>query len=138
VKVGPEEFDDALSRVLKAVTLKAGGPDTPEKEWRITGKYANRSLVATWATAPYLHNNSVPTLYHLLLPADQRPPTFPVGHREYDQEKLGYTTEVAGAPKFTFDTSQKGNSNTGHTGRKYGTDLSPDDRRNLLEYLKGH
>jgi hypothetical protein len=144
VKVGPEEFDNALSRVLKAVTAKAGGTVKPEKEWRVTRKYANRPLVAAWATAPYLHNNSVPTLYHLLLPADQRPATFPVGHREYDPQKLGYTTEVAGAPKFLFDTRQKdtgenaGNSNSGHTGHKYGTDLSPDERMQLLEYLKRH
>ena len=63
------------------------------------------------------HNNSVPTLYHLLLPADQRPGTFPVGHREFDPVKLGYTTDRPGTPTFLFDTTRPGNGNAGHTGR---------------------
>lgn len=105
-----------------------------------------RPLTAVWATAPYLHNGSVPTLYHLLLPTDQRPRTFPLGHREYDPELVGYTLDAEDAP-FTFDVDApvlvpgggkvageaNGNSNGGHL---YGTTLAAADRMALVEYLK--
>jgi hypothetical protein len=134
-KVDNKEFDVALSEALKKITVAAGGTVSPNKEWRVTKEYASRPLVAPWATAPYLHNNSVPTLYHLLLPAKDRPKTFPVGHREYDPVKLGYTTEGAGPPSVTFDTTKAGNGNGGH---EYGTaELKEEaDRLALLEYLK--
>jgi hypothetical protein len=133
-QVSGKEFDEALSEALKKITEAAGGTVKPGKEWRVTREYASRPLVAPWATAPYLHNNSVPTLYHLLLPAKDRPKMFPVGHREYDPVKLGYTTEGAGPPSVTFDTTQPGNGNAGH---EYATDkLTEDDRMVLLEYLK--
>ena len=86
---------------------------------------------AFWATAPYLHNGSVPSLWHLLHPA-QRPAKFIVGNREYDSAKLGYSTTGSG---WTFDASQPGNSNVGHTGERYGTNLTEDQKAALLEYL---
>jgi len=122
--------------VLKSLVNRAGGQTDTKKLWRLTRSYADRPLVAPWATAPYLHNNSVPTLYHLLLPAEERPKTFPVGHREYDPVKLGYTTDRPGTPTFPFDTTKPGNGNRGHTGPAYGTNLSPTEREALLEYLK--
>jgi mono/diheme cytochrome c family protein len=133
--VNGDQFDVALSDALKKITVAAGGTVSEKKEWRITKEYVSRPLVAPWATAPYLHNNSVPTLYHLLLPAANRPKTFPLGHREYDPVKLGYTTEAAGPPSVLFDTSLPGNSNVGH---EYGVaDLKDEaDRMALLEYLK--
>jgi hypothetical protein len=134
--VGGAEFNVALSQALKKVTRKAGGTVSDSNEWRVTGQYASRPLVASWATAPYLHNNSVPTIYHLLLPADQRPKTFPVGSREYDPVKLGYKIDAAGTPSSPFDTTQPGNSNSGHSGPEFGTDLKDDERMDLLEYLK--
>lgn len=137
--VGAEEFDVALSRVLKDVARKAGGTVRQQKEWRTTVKgYANRPLVAAWATAPYLHNNSVPTLHDLLLPADQRPRKFWVGSREYDAQKLGYqTAEDDTIPQSLVDTSLPGNSNAGHSGPQYGTSMTEEERADLLEYLKG-
>ena len=48
-----------------------------------------RALNGIWATAPYLHNGSVPTLYDLLLPAADRPKKFRVGSRELDVKKVG-------------------------------------------------
>jgi hypothetical protein len=134
---GTEQFNVALSRVLKAVVTKAGGAVSPENQWRITRQYAGRPLVAVWATAPYLHNNSVPTLYHLLLPVDQRPGSFSVGSREYDTEKLGFDWGPMGSPRFLFDTTKPGNSSAGHSGKEYGTELSEAERADLLEYLKG-
>jgi hypothetical protein len=100
--------------------------------WRATGQYRARPLTGVWATAPYLHNGSVPTLWHLLHPT-QRPAKFVVGNREYDPAKLGYSTIGNG---WTFDTSQPGNSNIGHNGDMYGTNLTEDQKAALLEYLK--
>jgi hypothetical protein len=108
-----------------------GIPDS-EVVWRVTGQYGVRTLQGAWATAPYLHNGSVPSLYELLLPASRRSSTFPVGHAEYDPVKVGYTMN-APAGTARFETSLPGNSNTGH---EYGTDLSEAERMALLEYLK--
>jgi len=107
--------------------------------WQTTRSYAARPLVSIWASAPYLHNGSVPTLYHLLLPAKDRPKLFPVGHREFDPVKLGYTIDLKAIPVdqypllFEINTTMSGNSNAGH---EYGTNLSDADRYDLLEYLK--
>ncbi len=100
--------------------------------WRATGQYLARPLTGVWATAPYLHNGSVPTLWDLLHPS-QRPAKFIMGNREYDPAKLGYANTGNG---WTFDTSQPGNSNSGHAGDKYGTNLTEDQKASLLEYLK--
>ncbi len=100
--------------------------------WRTTSHYVARPLIAPWATAPFLHNNSVPTLADLLLPPDQRPVQFFVGSSEYDTARLGFvTSERPGS--FPFETKTPGNSNAGHN---YGTNLSSQERSSLLEYLK--
>ena len=85
-----------------------------------------------WATAPYLHNGSVPSLYELLQPPTKRSQVFYVGNREFDPDKVGVKS---GHSKngFRFDTRLPGNRNTGHP---YGTDLNEDDRFDLLEFLK--
>ena len=106
--------------------------DARKVVWRRTGQYLARPLSGVWATAPYLHNGSVPTLWHLFHP-DQRPVKFTTGNREYDPKNIGYSTSGSG---WTFDTSQPGNSNIGHSGDKYGTNLSEDQKAVLLEYLK--
>ena len=97
--------------------------------------YKARPLEGIWATAPYLHNGSVPTLYDLLLPPAQRPKTFAVGTRTFDPQKVGYSTDPkADGNSFTFDTSLLGNSNKGHV---YGVGaLTQTQRLELLEYLK--
>jgi hypothetical protein len=118
--------DDGIS------TADQAAMDANPVIWRATGQYLARPLTGVWATAPYLHNGSVPTLWHLLHPA-QRPAKFIAGNREYDPEKLGYST---GGNGWTFDTSQPGNSNIGHAGDKYGTNLTEDQKVALLEYLK--
>lgn len=93
--------------------------------------YKARPLNGMWASAPYLHNGSVPTLYDLLLPATDRPKRFAVGRTEFDPEKVGYVTD--GESPWVHDTSVIGNHNGGH---EYGTTLSEDDRWALVEYLK--
>jgi hypothetical protein len=103
--------------------------------------YKSRPLDGIWATAPYLHNGSVPTLADLLRAPADRPAQFNVGTRRYDPRRVGYVTDP-GAPgnSFTFRTRDAGgepipgNSNDGHV---YGVDrLSESDRQALLEYLK--
>jgi len=72
--------------------------------------YKARPLAGIWATAPYLHNGSVPTLYQLLLPADRRDKIFYLGSHEFDPKNVGVsTTKIDGA--FEFRTEQTGNSN---------------------------
>lgn len=95
-------------------------------------EYKARPLNGIWATAPYLHNGSVPSLAELLLPPEQRSKKFAVGRREFDPQNVGFQTGDAPGT-FTFDTAAAGNANTGH---RYGAKLSADDRRALLEYLK--
>lgn len=94
--------------------------------------YAARPLAGIWATAPYLHNGSVPTLFALLQPADQRPSEFYVGNREYDPKNMGYLT-TPGPGSFKFETGRDGNSNRGH---EYGKELNDDQRYALIEYIK--
>ena len=93
--------------------------------------YKARPLNGIWATAPYLHNGSVPTIHDLLLPAASRPKKFSVGRREYDPRKVGYVSD--GQIPFVIDTSVTGNGNGGH---EYGVTLSDADRWALVEYLK--
>ena len=56
--------------------------------WRITNAYHTRRLSGIWASPPYLHNGSVPTLWDLLQPSSERPMEFQVG-RELDPAKVG-------------------------------------------------
>jgi hypothetical protein len=98
------------------------------------GPYAPRPLHGIWAAAPFLHNGSVPTLYDLMLPAEQRPKKFALGAREYDPVKLGFVvTTTCSQEDCLVDTTRTGDGNGGHL---YGADLSDSDRMALLEYLK--
>ncbi len=123
-------------------SLKHGNydPDTSADPYASLLSYKARSLNGIWATAPYLHNGSVPTLYDLLLPkkgekdpanGEYRPDKFQVGSREFDPAKVGLKSD--GYTGFLFDTGHRSNSNAGHT---YGTGLDKEKRLDLLEYLK--
>jgi mono/diheme cytochrome c family protein len=103
--------------------------------------YKVRPLDGVWATPPYLHNGSVPNIYALLSPVSERPAKFWLGNREYDPVNIGYRTDKIDGG-FEFDTSVRGNHNTGHefSDEKkdgvIGPRLSPDERRALVEYIK--
>ncbi|WP_249119140.1 MULTISPECIES: di-heme-cytochrome C peroxidase [unclassified Bradyrhizobium] len=111
----------------------------------IQGKleYKVRPLNGVWATPPYLHNGSVPNVYALLSPVDERPKKFYLGNREYDPVNLGYKYDKL-TNGFEFDTSIRGNWNTGHefadkppkTKGVIGKKLAPDERKAIIEYLK--
>ena len=108
--------------------------------------YKGRPLNGIWATAPYLHNGSVPTLRDLLKPAahpdpkQRRPAKFWVGSREFDPAAVGFKSDDG---TFEFDTSLPGNWNVGH---EYGTGstangsdgvrLKDHEADELLEFLK--
>lgn len=106
----------------------------------VSVEYKARPLNGIWATAPYLHNGSVPNLDELFQPSAQRSKSFSIGVRTFDPVRVGYLTDVAGFPKFNVNDSNgnpiTGNSNAGHEGDQYGTSLSSDQRRQLIEYLK--
>ncbi len=109
--------------------------------------YAAPPLDGVWATAPYLHNDSVPTLVALL---DSRArPTYwrfkrTAGDQPiYDRAHVGWDYEVLTAGKAAamswdernriYDTTGKGYGNRGHA---FGDVLSAEQRRALVEYLK--
>ncbi|MGY4818656.1 di-heme-cytochrome C peroxidase [Pseudomonas chlororaphis subsp. piscium] len=104
--------------------------------------YKARPLAGVWATPPFLHNGSVPSLYQLLSPQAERASTFYKGTFEYDPKHLGYRTEPF-KNGFLFDTRISGNHNSGHEFRSgkrgngvIGRLLQPEERWALLEYLK--
>lgn len=103
--------------------------------------YRARPLNGIWATAPFLHNGSVPNLYQLLLPAKQRVKTFRVGSNEFDPVKVGFITDQG----FEFNTALQGNLNSGHSGPNFTQmmlengsyrDFTDEERMALVEYMK--
>ena len=111
-------------------------------EWRALSAYRARPLDGIWATAPYLHNGSVPTLYQLLLPREQRDALFYMGSRQFDPVQVGFERKPF-ASAFPFDTAVPGNTNRGHEFRNgpraagvIGPELSDDQRWDIVEYLK--
>ncbi|MFB6414845.1 MULTISPECIES: di-heme-cytochrome C peroxidase [Bradyrhizobium] len=118
-------------------------------------RYRARPLNGIWATAPYLHNGSVPSLYWLLKPASERPQKFCMGRRDYDPVTVGFAVSAdekckTGETLFSAGSEQdpiQGNSVLGHSfERKDGEPKRPgvigrmfkDDaeRYDLIEYLK--
>ncbi len=94
--------------------------------------YKARPLNGIWASAPFLHNGSIPNLTELLRKPGDRVKEFRVGSWEIDTENVGFST-ADGPNTSVFDTSLKGNSNAGHD---YGTDLEDDEKSDLIEYIK--
>ena len=103
-----------------------------------------------WANYPYLHNGSVPTLYHLLGPVSERPSIFQVmAAGRFDRTRVGqvlYLDPVNGRldqaqlvrrygdDRDWFNVTRPGAGNGGHNvWPRIRTD---DNRRALIEYLK--
>ncbi|MDN3275840.1 di-heme-cytochrome C peroxidase [Frankia sp. RB7] len=113
-------------------------------------RYRARPLNGIWATAPYLHNGSVPSLFWLLKPQNERPTKFCMGHRDYDPKDVGFAVvpgERCKTGETEFSAGIRGNSVLGHSferkdgdpkrdgviGRMFKDD---DERYDLIEYLK--
>jgi mono/diheme cytochrome c family protein len=111
-----------------------------------TKGYQAPPLDGIWATAPYLHNGSVPTLYHMLN-SKTRPKIFTRSYRtdeaSYDKQNVGWKVQIlkeganSALPPYEqrkiYDTRQPGRSNTGHS---FGDALTEDERLAVIEYLK--
>jgi hypothetical protein len=90
-----------------------------------------------WAAAPYLHNGSVPTLAELLKPPAQRVKSFKVGNA-YDTTNVGLAAEQSQFGSYTLETTDCSELNSGNSrcGHDFGTQLTPQEKTQLLEYLK--
>ncbi len=146
--------------------LYAAYPEERFSHFRKTDGYANLPLDGIWLRAPYLHNGSVPTVRDLLEPAENRPKIFYRGYDVIDQRRLGFVSDIAeegGRRFFAYETQcvggpagcagepnpenrhdenvcvpgkWAGNSNRGHDGAAYGTELPAADKDAIVEYLK--
>lgn len=105
--------------------------------------YIAPPLDGVWATAPYLHNGSVPDLATLLRP-EERPAFWRnLATRQYNEQTVGWQYERFNAaqaalanaanPRSVYDTTRNGYGNEGH---RFGEELSPTEVEQLLEYLK--
>lgn len=126
-----------------------GALDVP----RVLKVYKARPLGGIWATAPFLHNGSVPTLYQLLSPRTERDSEFFMGRPEFDTENVGIKNNGKKTGGIWLVTSKIGNANTGHEFRdgysQWNEDMDPqygvignayshDERMQIIEYLKVH
>lgn len=104
--------------------------------------YVAPPLFGIWASAPYFHNGSVPTLWHVLRPSE-RPQIWKRSVNGYDQERVGLEVEVfrelpatqesAYSRRQHFDTRSRGKSAGGHD---FPNKLTETEKRQVLEYLK--
>jgi mono/diheme cytochrome c family protein len=122
------------------------GPDGKVLRFDEPTGYQAPPLDGVWATAPYFHNGSAPTVYHVLN-SKARPKVFTrsyrTGREDYDAKNLGWKITVPDAPagpetsgferRKVYDTTQPGRGNGGHV---YGDELSDDERFAVIEYLK--
>ena len=107
----------------------------PKSSFEPSHGYVAPPLDGIWASAPYLHNGSVPTVYELLK-SDVRPARWTRDGKStsYDHQKLGWQYDPE--PKhqrWTFDTSLPGYGNGGHT---FGDKFTEEERWAVVEYLK--
>lgn len=102
----------------------------------VEGGYVAPPLDGVWATAPYLHNGSVPTI-DVLLNSKLRPKYWQrsFDSNDYDMENIGWIYESVDTTQNnrTYDTTLSGYTNTGHT---FGDDLEDSERKAVIEYLK--
>ena len=104
--------------------------------------YVAPPLDGIWASPPYFHNGSVPTLWHVLNP-EERPAVWRRASDSMDGEKVGFKIETmenvppaepdAAVRRSYFDTRRRGKSNGGHN---YPSKLSESEKQAVLEYLK--
>lgn len=134
---------DALSAKHRAGYGKSWFAHYGEQEtWDDPQGYMAPPLDGVWASAPYFHNGSVPTLADVLNP-ENRPHIWHRTSSELDQRKVGLNVESlekipnrlknASIKRTYFDTGLPGKSALGHD---FPLELSADQRMAVLEYLK--
>ena len=140
----PKAFGDFYNNSWFSREIPSGG-NAPLKA-RLTSGYQAPPLDGIWATAPYLHNGSVPTLWHLLR-SSQRPKvftrSFQTDSHAYDWEKIGWKTRIVEPAAIksakpidqrkVYNTTLKGRGNGGHL---FGDHLSETEVFEVIEYLK--
>lgn len=108
--------------------------------------YAAPPLTGIWSSAPYFHNGSVPTLWHLMHPSD-RPAAFQVGGHALDLDLVGIAGHMSADGRWLYsdsykpwsapvlvETSKPGLGNGGHEV-PFNT-MSEADKQDLIEFLK--
>lgn len=128
--------DDSVERYLRF----SDGYPWDFKHFQNVEGYVATPLDGLWLRAPYLHNGSVPSIEELLKPSRDRVKTFYRGYDVYDSESLGFlhSQDDPNVSRFgwKFDTNVKGNSNQGHEGSQFGTELNDHEKKSLIEFLK--
>lgn len=167
----PDRFPPAVA--VEAITTRViadrfGAQSVPEanrramqrcrsNRWLNDKAYKAPTHEGVWATAPYLHNGSVPNLYLMLSPKEERDrqaKVFCIGHDlAYDSVHVGFNLTGQCPDPFKFDTALRNNGNKGHEFRNgkdcerregadaarngvLGCELSDRERKALVEYLK--
>ena len=163
IDVGTDRaYNDLMRRLAPIVARTARtravyGADAPDYHPLTQPGYTPPVLVGLWASAPYLHNGSVPTLSDFFRAPAQRPPIW--GRNvdrplSYDAVRVGLDREevtpetlevkrraAAGCAadhpaalehRRFYDTREPGRSNQGHP---FGTDLSDAEKNALVDFL---
>ncbi len=137
VSTDPAVFE--VGKYMMDKTLKRVDPSAVPnyKPYQQDRGYPAPPLVGIWASAPYLHNGSVPTLYDVFK-VRSRPTVWakPFDPRVYDQKKAGIQVidpDDAHDPSFVYDTRRPGYSNKGHA---YGHDWDDETVYDVIEFLK--
>ncbi len=140
---GMKYFYKDLNRL--AISKTIGTVVKPQKG------YVPPPLVGIWARWPYLHNNSIPTLYDLLTIETKRPKFYiavPADNpkTDFDFQKNGYPApdkirEPFKSDKdYYFNNKLKGLSNKGHTEMlldELGNErYSQEEKYQIIEFLK--
>ena len=162
-----ESYNETLQKIrpiadhankLKDYYTAKGTPElTPNVTLPTTSGYVAPPLVGVWASAPYFHNGSVPTL-EAVLNSKLRPEIWSRDLRDpsaYDLEKVGMTHKALSRAEFEksasnaadkpfmsraaidhgalYDTKGFGHGNMGHT---FGDRLTENERFAIIEFLK--
>jgi len=118
------------------IPLAEIGTDREFANTRNSSGYIAQSLDRIWVRGPYLHNGSVPTIGDLLKTPAQRPTTFYRGNNLLNTRDIGFVSDLPhekGLHFTPFDTTKPGNSDSGHL---FGTALSDQQKKEIIEYLK--
>ncbi len=134
---------EALTKEFRAYFNRTWFAKDAQAEENPVG-YVAPPLDGVWASAPYFHNGSVPTVYGVLT-QEARPRYFRRAGtiKDYDTRDLGLKVESLAAPaskelsgearRRVIDTTLQGLGNDGHP---FGFHLTEKQKRGVIEYLK--